>query len=145
MPTGSKSKGFTMIELAIVMLVVAILAAIAYPSYQDSILKSRRADAKELLLRTAQAQERHFTQFAQYAPNLGVAPNPALAPQFLGLAPQNLISDGGFYNITVVAAGAIFTLSANDTLGGDAFCGNFTLTQTGARNTSVPANALACW
>ena len=143
MQIWNKSKGFTLIELVIVTLVIAILAAIAYPAYQDSVLKSKRADAKELLLRTAQAQERHFTQFAQYATN----PGGAVGPANLGLTAANLVSDGGFYNLLLANPGGVitYTLTANDTLNGDAFCGSLTLTQTGLRGSSVPGNALACW
>lgn len=55
-----KTQGFTLIEVMIVLVVVAILAAIAVPSYQDSIRKTRRGDAKEALTRIAAAQERYF-------------------------------------------------------------------------------------
>ncbi|MFI3186333.1 MAG: prepilin-type N-terminal cleavage/methylation domain-containing protein, partial [Methylococcaceae bacterium] len=53
--------GFTLIELMVTVAIVGILAAIAYPSYQDSVRKSRRADASGALLGLANAMERHFT------------------------------------------------------------------------------------
>jgi prepilin-type N-terminal cleavage/methylation domain-containing protein len=53
-------KGFTLIELMIAVVVIAILAAIAYPSYQDSVRKSRRADAKSALMEHAQFMERTY-------------------------------------------------------------------------------------
>ena len=55
-------KGFTLIELMIAVAVVGILAAIAYPSYQDSVRKARRADAKSVLLQAAQFMERNYTE-----------------------------------------------------------------------------------
>jgi prepilin-type N-terminal cleavage/methylation domain-containing protein len=58
--------GFTLIELMIVVAIIGILASIAYPSYQESILKSRRADAKGALLGFANAMERHFTETNSY-------------------------------------------------------------------------------
>ena len=70
-------KGFTLIEVIIVVAIVAILAAIANSSYQDSVLKSNRADCKEKMFAVAQAQERHFTEFSRYAANVTGGPNPA--------------------------------------------------------------------
>lgn len=61
-----KAKGFSLIEIMVVMTIVAILAAVAYPSYQDSVRKTRRADAKEALTRAASLQERHFFTNNQY-------------------------------------------------------------------------------
>ena len=55
------TKGFTLIELMITVAIVGILAGIAYPSYQDSVRKSRRADAQGALLGFANAMERYFT------------------------------------------------------------------------------------
>lgn len=55
------SSGFTLIEVMIAAVIVAILAAIALPSYQDSVRKSRRADAKAVLLEAGQWMERFYT------------------------------------------------------------------------------------
>ncbi len=60
-------RGFTLIEIMIVVAIVGILAAIAYPSYQDSVRKSRRADAKTALLEVAQLEERFFSVNNQYS------------------------------------------------------------------------------
>lgn len=59
--------GFTLIEVMIVVVIVAILAAIALPSYQNYIQKSRRVDARETLMRIATLQERHFFQNSKYS------------------------------------------------------------------------------
>lgn len=59
-------RGFTLIELMIVVAVVAILAAIAIPSYQNQVQKTRRADAQTGLLQAAQALERCFTRTNTY-------------------------------------------------------------------------------
>ncbi len=52
-------KGFTLIELMIVVAIIGILATIAYPSYQDQVRKSRRASAMIAVEEVAQAQERN--------------------------------------------------------------------------------------
>lgn len=61
-----KQFGFTLIELMIVVVIVGILAAIAWPSYQNQVRSSNRADAQGALLGLAQAMERHFTQNGSY-------------------------------------------------------------------------------
>ncbi len=99
------TKGFTLIELMITVAIVGILAGIAYPSYQDSVRKSRRADAQGALLGFANAMERYFTVNNSY----------------LG-APV----DGGtpYYNLTISAAASnAYTLQATpiNSQAGDGF------------------------
>lgn len=87
-----KHKGFTLIELMIVVAIVGVLAAIAYPSYQEYIARARRADAKTVLLENAQFLERFYTQNGTYLnANLPFTESP---------------KDGGakFYDISFVAA-----------------------------------------
>ena len=74
-----RGRGFTLIELMIAVVIFAVLAAIAYPMYIDHIRKSRRAEAKTLLLEAQSKQERFLTENNVYAANmtsLGYTANP---------------------------------------------------------------------
>ena len=117
-----KQKAFTLIELMITVAIVGILAAIALPSYQDSVRKSRRADIKVVMLGLANALERRFTETNSY---LGVAG-----------------TTGTYYTVTIAATAISYTLTATPTgdQASDA-CGTLTLTETGAK---TPTTA-GCW
>ncbi|MGS0621418.1 type IV pilin protein [Ralstonia sp. VS2407] len=67
----SRQRGFTLVELMIVVAIVGILAIIGYPSYNQFVQKGRRAEAKAALLSTMQLFERHFAQVNSYAPAPG--------------------------------------------------------------------------
>lgn len=62
----SKSKGFTLIELMITVAIIGILGAIAYPSYQEYVFKSKRAEGRTAMMEVLQQQERYMTQNNTY-------------------------------------------------------------------------------
>ena len=63
---SSAQAGFTLIELMITVAIVGILAAIAYPSYLDSVRKGKRAEGRTALIDFMQQQERYLTQMGSY-------------------------------------------------------------------------------
>jgi type IV pilus assembly protein PilE len=67
---SATSRGFTLIEVMITVVIVAVLAAIAYPSYTNHLRKSARAEAKVRLTQIAQLQERHFTEKNTYTTDI---------------------------------------------------------------------------
>ena len=90
-PVIGASRGFTLLELMIVVVIIAMLASFAVPAYQRYAQRARRADGKELLMRVAAAQERYYTNFNRYAAS------PLTAASSLGLT--TLTSERGYYTV----------------------------------------------
>jgi type IV pilus assembly protein PilE len=145
--TFHRLAGFTLIELMITVAIVAILAAIAYPSYMGQVRKGKRAEAKAKLLQAVQRQERFYTDNSAYSADL--------APLF-GMAGGTAVYSGDAndagspYRITVTpAAGGIatgFTLTATQNGGfADPSCGNLTLTNTGVKGITGTSTVRNCW
>ncbi len=63
----SSHRGFTLVELLIGVVIVGILASIAYPSYQEQVRQTRRSEVGSVLLENAQLLERHFTRRGSYS------------------------------------------------------------------------------
>ena len=61
-----RRKGFTLIELMIVVAIVALLAAVAYPAYTDSVVKGKRGQGRTVLMDLLQQQERYLSQSGSY-------------------------------------------------------------------------------
>ena len=100
----SRNRGFTLIELMIAMVIIAVVAAIAIPAYTKSAMKGRRADAKESLVKISQALERCYSQYGLYTSG-NCTPYVDSSATFVG---QN--SDKGYY--TIAASGTDFSGTA---------------------------------
>jgi type IV pilus assembly protein PilE len=111
-----QQRGFTIIEVVITMLIIGVLAAVALPSFESAMRKSRRSDAIAALAIAQQAQERWRSNRATYTTDL--TSSPTATPGGLGLASTN--SANGYYALTasVEAGGAtIYVLAATATDG----------------------------
>lgn len=62
-----KARGFTLVELMVALAVAGMLAAVAYPAYQQHVLRTRRTEAHVALQALMQQQERYFTEHNRYA------------------------------------------------------------------------------
>jgi len=97
-------QGFTLMEMVVIVAIIAIMASIAIPSYQDSLRKSRRADAQVALVGLAAALERHNTINGAYT-GAGTVDNDTGAPT---IYPSTSPSDGStaYYQLTIKSADA---------------------------------------
>ncbi len=134
----NKLKGFTLIELLITIVIVGILAAIAYPAYQNSVTQSRRADAQGALTQLNNAMERVFTQNNTYMPLVGGVPTaPTLGSAAGAIFPSQTPLDGTtkYYNLSISSITAnTYTLRATPITGtSQAADGNLELDHTGAK------------
>ena len=116
----NSASGFSLIELMIVVVITAILATLAYPSYNNYVVKSRRTDAQAVLIEAAHFMERFYTENNRY--DQDTAGNATALPAALSESPR----DGGakYYDIVLQASSAsTYTLRARPKNGqtGDGF------------------------
>ncbi len=133
-----RARGFTLIELMIAVAIVAIIAAIALPSYNRYVLRAHRAPGHDIIMAVASAQERFYTNFNRYATTLAE----------IGFTTATATSEGGYYIVSLPATGDTQTYLLRATPQGtqvnDA-CANLTLTNAGVKGFSGAETNGHCW
>ncbi|EAR20903.1 type IV pilin protein [Nitrococcus mobilis] len=137
------TNGFTLIELMITVAIVAIIAAIAYPSYTRHVIKSHRSTGQGKLLEIMQAQERYFTINNSYTADL----------TDLGYGAASAVpADGGWYTVAAAACTAstinqcvLLTATPQNSQTADSTCGNLTLSSRGQKGISGTGSVGECW
>ena len=123
-----KSRGFTLIEILIVVALVGILLAIAWPGYQSQLRKGHRSDAQAVMLDIANREQQYLLDARAYATGAGY-----LTALNMGTLPTSLTN---YYTLTVtVPAGATtpaFLITATP-IGGQVPDGALTLDNTGQK------------
>ena len=140
-----RKRGFTLIELMIVVAIIAILAAIAVPWWGRYTYRARRTDGQKILLHVAQAEERDYTDYNNYP----------LSASSLGYSSSTITSENGYYTVSVAAAAAasagqgyVATATPQGAQANDA-CGPLSIDNTGVKK-PLPTDAShnsngSCW
>lgn len=124
----TKAKGFTLIELMIVVAIIGIIASIAYPSYIDNVRKSRRSSVEGCMTERSQLMERYYTSQMTYATAPLTQCEGSIASAYtLAFSVQTATA----YTIQATPEGD----QANDS------CGTLTINQLGTKT----ASGTGCW
>lgn len=130
------ARGWSLIELLVVVAVLAALTLAAVPAWRSAMLRAHRVEATSALFGLATAQERHFLQHNTYAADIDAAP-----PDGLGIPAT---TPGGRYALAITSANAaVFsaTATAQGPQARDTHCAEFAIDATGAKT----ATNADCW
>lgn len=132
-------KGFTLIELMIVVAIVAILAAVVYPSYQSAVTKTKRAEARAALMQVMQQQERYYSQNSTYAAFSKTTPGGFKIYSGDGAASPYELSGAACANDTILNCVQLTATPIGSFT--DAKCGNLGISSTGVKSPTTTG----CW
>jgi|APSaa5957512622_1039677.scaffolds.fasta_scaffold00909_14 type IV pilus assembly protein PilE len=128
-----RERGFTLIELIIALAIVALLAAVALPSYESQLIQTRRSDGTTALTSFAQRMERYFLEQGSYS---GATTSLYQEHSTQGHYQLSVSSTVSSYQLTATAVGA---QSADDE------CGSLTLNEQSTRGISGSGLVEGCW
>lgn len=143
----NKYSGFTLIEMMVTVAIIAILAAIVYPNYENYIVRANRAVGEGALLEVASRQEQYFATNTTYADALGLLGYTDV--YYVDREGQQTAAASAIYQLSVggvgVAPFTTYTLTATprNYQTRDDECGNLTVTHRGVKGTSLSGDR--CW
>jgi type IV pilus assembly protein PilE len=141
----SRPSGFTLAELLVVVAIIGILAAIAVPSYQSSVVRGHRLIAHGTLMDSAVRQAQYFVNNKAYATALTDLGLPD--PYYLNANADQTTQDAAIYEIKLVSDSGVWSgfqaVPLNSQLR-DADCGTLELAENGAKS-ATGANPDRCW
>ena len=135
------SRGFTLFELMVVLVLVGIVASLALPTYRQHVLRVRRAEAMTALLDLQAAEERFYLRHNAYTADITAAP-----PAGLGL-PASTASSQYRLSVALAADGQTFIATATPAGGqsADHDCLAFSIDSSGRRAVSGIRGVTLCW
>lgn len=141
-------RGMTLIEVMVTLVIVAIIAAIAVPSYQSSVVKSNRGVGKAELMQLVARQEQYFVNNKIYATDLTKLGYPANGFYINRGGEAGTSGEGAVYKIELAGGATTSSFTAQATPIGvqikDTSCNTLTISDTGERS-ATGSNGSACW
>ncbi|ASF17345.1 type IV pilin protein [Shewanella sp. FDAARGOS_354] len=128
----NRPQGFTLIEVMITVVIVGILASIAYPSYIDYITKSARSEGVAAVMKVVNLQEQYYLDNRTFATDMTK----------LGLAANPFLTENGHYSVgsTGTDAYTITATAKGSQASRDTTCATITITSVGVKGPSAE-----CW
>ncbi|WP_114239463.1 type IV pilin protein [Dyella sp. C9] len=133
---SSSTRGFSLIELLVTVIILSVLAAIAIPSYWQYVTRGRRTDATRALQDVASREESYFFSNSAYTSS----------PTALGISSPTMYSP--FYTVSVVSASTTAYVAQAvpiSTQAKDTACATLSINQAGSQMTTGTATPATCW